>query len=839
MTRFTAILCLPYLLVQLQQYSAHYADAYAAPSLSFVGQRIAMWVSLSSTSISDHDDLSDLWNSEEDHEDDLWPDTTSVSRRNIGQEKQVTNESDVGSLTLSKEPPEPHKKLDRSDVVVSGLWGVEEEDEDDEVWPGATDEMQRLKLLQETMQELPPAPPAPQPKQPIRRRLPRPPEFWDLRLELIREYHVKYGHIDVPYRYTVHGRGETVKLGSFMYWLRSLFEAETLKVTAPFEFAKELTQLGMKWRFLGKGRRHQLFLQRLNEWRDADRNERMEPTLRTWMWRQRYQFVRQCEGLPSTLTAERIDALVDAGIVPYQRPLKTLQSRWDATWNQNLKEWTAFSASQQTVAMNPSLTLWTWEQWRMYDILRGDTPYKGELPVLLTGFRVKCLQDVAFFESERPVPNLTPPDVENSASLIEWSDFMDAIKSYFFDNGSFDIQSSCEIRVGGDSLYSIVTRLNREHKVIRRSEVVEGRAMLLNNERTQELEDLAFFRSKSLDPLQSEFEWWDKYHEFKKGRRDFFNGQKRTGSVSRWIDEQHKRFDNLRDQNGPDGISEAHYESLRSLGVVFSVAEEEEPPAGRNAVANVVGRPPSLVTLNKDVLQDEGFQLRKQGDVLEELTWHLRYNELKDFANSKGHCFVPSSVLPRLALWANNQRLQYRKSMQGTATPLNDERILMLKEIDFDFGVNNALIDDDEEWSMMTQALKGFQNMHKHCFVPVALSSNPQLGEWVNRQRQAYQRQELPRQKVQKLQEIGLLLEIDDVQFYRSAFDVTWDERVAELKKLVERNGHGDIDETTLSSWTAQQRRFYLLLQGNKIPSRLTKERIDQLENLGLDWTKN
>ena len=415
MMHFTDILvlCFSYLLVQFKQYSAYNAEAYVTPSIRVRRQRIAMRVLLSSTSPSHHDDVSDLWNSEEDHENDLWQEATPVSRGDLGQEMRGELESDVGSSTVAKD-----KETDRYDTVMSDLWGAEEEEEDEEVWPGATDEMQRLKMLKQTMQEVPAAAP-PKPKRPIRRRLSRPPEFWKARLDLIRDYKNEHGHIDVPYRYEVHIGDETVKLGSFVYWLRSMFEAETLKVTAPFEFVKELTQMGMIWRFLGKGRRHQLFLQRLNEWRAANKNGRMEPTLRTWMWRQRYQYVRRCEGLPSTLTPERIDALVDSGIVPYQRPLQALQTRWDAQWNKNLEEWTASRASHHSIATNPSLMLWAWEQWRMFDILRGDTPYKGDLPVLLTGFRVKRLQDVNFFESERPVPHLTPPDVDNAASLIE------------------------------------------------------------------------------------------------------------------------------------------------------------------------------------------------------------------------------------------------------------------------------------------------------------------------------------------------------------------------------------------------------------------------------------
>ena len=811
---------------------------------------------------NDSEDVSDLWSMEDDEDDEVWPGATDEAQllklleqqtrdeqaaaaahevKRLKLLEQQTRENEAAALLkLAETNPQlsPRKNNDSEDM--SDLWSTEDE-EDDEVWPGATNEAQRLKLLeQKTRDEQAAALPKlaeTKPKLPRTRRVQRQPDFWSLRLESLRQYKTEHGHVDVPYRYEIEVKGEAVKLGSFLHYLRALFERETLQSTAPFEFVKELTELGMKWRFLGKGRRHQLFLQRLNEWRDANRGGRMDPILRTWMWRQRYQYVRRCEGLPSFLTPDRIDALVDAGIIPFQRPLQALQDSWDEAWNNNLKEWTNLNVKGETHVMSHTLTLWAWEQWRMYDILRGEVPYKGDLPVLLTGSRVKSLQDVAFFESERPVSNLGPPDVENSDLSIEWSDLVDTIKAYFFDHGNFDIQPSCQASVFGESLYSITSRLKREYKWIQSGRGCEGKSMVLNDERTKELDELMFFQTEENDPVQSEFEWWEQYHEFKKGRRDFLIGHKQADFISRWIEAQQKCVNSLLGDGG-SGINEAHYEALRNLGVVFDFPGEREPAVGQSAHGNVVGRPPSVVKLNEDILRKDGSLPRKQNDMLEDLTWQLRYGELRDFVILKGHSFVSKSVNPKLALWANNQRQQYQKAMRGTETPLNEQRIQLLKDIDFDFGVHHTLLKDGEGRQAMIQALQRFQNMHGHCFVPVSLPSNPKLGDWVNQQRQAYRRQELSRQHIRELKEIGLDLDMEDADYFRHAFDALWDDRVDELQSFYQQHGHCDlgIDQTSLSSWAEEQRQFYRLRQEHRVSSHLTQGRIDQLDELGFKW---
>ncbi len=83
------------------------------------------------------------------------------------------------------------------------VWSAEE---DEEVWPGATDETQRLRMLEQTVPEAPAVAHATplQTKRRSRRCLPRHPAFWNQGLELIRDYKGKHGRMDVRYRCEVH-----------------------------------------------------------------------------------------------------------------------------------------------------------------------------------------------------------------------------------------------------------------------------------------------------------------------------------------------------------------------------------------------------------------------------------------------------------------------------------------------------------------------------------------------------------------------------------------------------------------------------------------------------------
>jgi hypothetical protein len=96
----------------------------------------------------------------------------------------------------------------------------------------------------------------------------------------------------------------------------------------------------------------------------------------------------------------------------------------------------------------------------------------------------------------------------------------------------------------------------------------------------------------------------------------------------------------------------------------------------------------------------ESTLTKKQAHLLEETgiadtdkrenTWKERFEDLKKFCGSHGHCDVPSHYPEKqqLASWCKRQRQNYRLGLLGLENPLSDERIAQLKSVGFDFELS-------------------------------------------------------------------------------------------------------------------------------------------------------
>ncbi len=127
--------------------------------------------------------------------------------------------------------------------------------------------------------------------------------------------------------------------------------------------------------------------------------------------------------------------------------------------------------------------------------------------------------------------------------------------------------------------------------------------------------------------------------------------------------------------------------------------------------------------------------------------WLASFDELVRYRKTHGDCDVPAKWCenPQLANWASHQR-QSRKS--GTLPP---ERQRRLDEIGFDWRANSRR----EEWSTRFEQLKIYKVRFGSCKVPANWKENPQLGVWVNSQRQRRRNGKLTSEKERLLREIG------------------------------------------------------------------------------------
>jgi hypothetical protein len=84
-------------------------------------------------------------------------------------------------------------------------------------------------------------------------------------------------------------------------------------------------------------------------------------------------------------------------------------------------------------------------------------------------------------------------------------------------------------------------------------------------------------------------------------------------------------------------------------------------------------------------LETLGFSWTKCGKS----DWGVRFQELKNFKEQKGHCLVPQRYgpNPQLGTWVNNQRTQFKTWQEDGLGPMSHERANMLVGLGFSWNV--------------------------------------------------------------------------------------------------------------------------------------------------------
>jgi hypothetical protein len=102
-----------------------------------------------------------------------------------------------------------------------------------------------------------------------------------------------------------------------------------------------------------------------------------------------------------------------------------------------------------------------------------------------------------------------------------------------------------------------------------------------------------------------------------------------------------------------------------------------------------------------------------------------RYKELVQYKSEWGSCNVPHmySKNHQLGSWVLNQR--------NRSQSLPADRIAKLNKIGFVWKINK-----EDDWIERYNELGKYKRETGHCNVPANHKPNPQLGTWVQRQRQ-------------------------------------------------------------------------------------------------------
>lgn len=206
--------------------------------------------------------------------------------------------------------------------------------------------------------------------------------------------------------------------------------------------------------------------------------------------------------------------------------------------------------------------------------------------------------------------------------------------------------------------------------------------------------------------------------------------------------------------------------------------------------------------------------------------------ELRAYKFRHGNCNVPpgSARWAGLAAWTAEQRVRYDLHERGRPSPLTPERYERLRELGL--TVN--------PWEGRLDELRGYKALHGDCDVPL---DYPGLGLWVLNQRDAFhfERDVFPQDRIDKLEALGFNWN----RWGRNRLKVreeAWDTQFAKLVEFIEVHGHSNIsqhdkDNERLGKWIKNQRYEYRKYHNKGLgPSRLGKDRIEKLNEIGFQW---
>ena len=187
-----------------------------------------------------------------------------------------------------------------------------------------------------------------------------------------------------------------------------------------------------------------------------------------------------------------------------------------------------------------------------------------------------------------------------------------------------------------------------------------------------------------------------------------------------------------------------------------------------------------------------------------------------------GSCNVPRQYDPdpQLATWVMNQRHQYKKGV------LAKERCDQLDAIGFEWKSTRREQSLEKQWTKMFKRLQEYQQEYNGN-MPKGYYQDPKLGRWVHKQRFLYKKGLLSKERFDQLEAID---------FQWAQYNGWWAEMLKRLQAYQqEHDGSCNVPyryppDPQLGRWVSEQCERY-----NK--GLLAKERCDQLEAIGFQWT--
>jgi hypothetical protein len=228
-------------------------------------------------------------------------------------------------------------------------------------------------------------------------------------------------------------------------------------------------------------------------------------------------------------------------------------------------------------------------------------------------------------------------------------------------------------------------------------------------------------------------------------------------------------------------------------------------------------------------LENLGFEWDSRGEA-----WENSLSKLAEYRKIYGNCNVPYNYSEnfKLANWVTTQRFQYRLHAEGKMSSMTLVRIQELESLGFEQWDSRS-----DAWDDLLSELAAYRKTHGHCNVPRNNSSNTQLANWVNTQRNQYKVYQKGKRSTMTLSRIQ---ELESLGFQWDRNGSVWADRLSELADYHNIHGHCNVpknysENSKLARWVLYQRTTYRLHQQGTTTS-ITPFRIQELESLGFEW---
>ena len=176
---------------------------------------------------------------------------------------------------------------------------------------------------------------------------------------------------------------------------------------------------------------------------------------------------------------------------------------------------------------------------------------------------------------------------------------------------------------------------------------------------------------------------------------------------------------------------------------------------------------------------------------------------------------------------------------------MTQERIDQLKAVGVDFK-DTQQKRNVAKWQSKLELLRQYQEQYGHCNVPeVYKIDGVKLGSWLGSQRREYKNlmkgmyAPITQERIEQLEAIGF----DFKASLEKREEAHWQTKLQLLQQYQEWNGHCNVPQiyevngVKLGRWLCDQWSAYKKHSEGK-PAKITQERIDQLEAIGLDFNE-